>query len=241
MDDSSRDWRRYWRSASTANSAATAEALKQVGKTLLGSPVDDSQLDLIVDRIGSTLNLSTEDRVLDLGCGNGLLTESLQSLVAFVHGYDISEPLITDARAYRMTTRTSYEIADLVYDEFLHDPASTATKAYSYEVFQHFTPAEADRFLAYVNRSSAVDKLLVGSVPDRDRIREFYDTAERWNHYLDSIETGTEQIGTWWVAPDLVTLAERNGFTCSIIDQPADLYTAHYRFDALLTRRHDHA
>lgn len=51
--------------------ARSDDLLWQVGKTVNGEPVDRKQLQLIVGQIVSLLDLTPEDRVLDIGAGNG--------------------------------------------------------------------------------------------------------------------------------------------------------------------------
>jgi SAM-dependent methyltransferase len=64
-----------------------------------------------LDRLLEFLNLSSNDRVLDAGCGNGLITEYLHDRTsAFFIGIDISEEAIRQARL-----RTESKSARLVF------------------------------------------------------------------------------------------------------------------------------
>ena len=74
-------------------------------------------------------------------------------------------------------------------------------------------------------------------IPDRARIREFYNTPERWAYYERRMAEGTEQIGHWWEREELVGLCSEFGLTCTLVEQPGSLYTSHYRFDARISSR----
>jgi hypothetical protein len=52
-----RDWRKYWNEREVAPPADTAEALRQVGKTVLGTPVGDGHIETIVRTIVDRLDL----------------------------------------------------------------------------------------------------------------------------------------------------------------------------------------
>ena len=65
-------------------------------------------------------------------------------------------------------------------------------------------------------------------------IFQFYDTPLRRNEYERRVREGTELIGTWWRGGEIAEIAAEAGFSCEIRQQNQLLYTAHYRFDALL-------
>ena len=62
--------------------------LWQVGKTINGENVSPEQLELIVQTIVERLDLSGKDKVLDLGCGNGLLTKKISTYTQEITGLD---------------------------------------------------------------------------------------------------------------------------------------------------------
>jgi len=51
---------------------------RQVRRTINGKPVDEAQIQLIVQQIVSVLCLVPTDRLLDIGCGNGALSARLE-------------------------------------------------------------------------------------------------------------------------------------------------------------------
>ena len=47
---------------------------RQVRRTINGKPVDETQINLIINQVCTILSLNKNDDLLDLGCGNGALT-----------------------------------------------------------------------------------------------------------------------------------------------------------------------
>ena len=161
-----RDWRAHWRAAPTVDGGTVDDTLRQVGKTVLGRPITHSQVDAILESITFQLDLEPTDVVIDLGCGNGLLTARIADRVSQVTGLDVSETLISTARALNSRPNCAYRIADLATLDSSGLP--DATKAYSYEVLQHLSTSEVERLLGSLEQLFAAGLVLfTGSLPDR--------------------------------------------------------------------------
>ena len=226
-----RNWRKYWCGVKPRIPQNLDESLRQVGKTAMGQPVKLHQLVLIVDAIITGLELTPEDLVVDLGCGNGVVTERVAERVARVAGIDVSKPLLEAARSNHARTNCTYHVGDLA--ELGSLPIEDVTKAYSYEVLQYLSTEETRAMLRTLIEQLG-DSLLffVGGIPERSRLKEFYNTPARCSYYKQRIAEGTEQFGHWWERDELVSLCAEFGLTCTPKDQTASLYTSHYRFDA---------
>ena len=236
MTTGMKDWRRFWRGVPSLREfeAGTDSQKMQVGKTVLGKPVADAQIQLIVSTIRIRLGLKPEDSVCDFGCGNGLLTSHIAKLSAHVLAVDLSEQLITTARRLNASANIQYMNGDLCDLPAVTDRAE-ANKGYAYEVLQHLSTNEAAKFLQDVRQCwPRIDCLLLGSIPDRARLRNFYDSPQRWERFEKMSASGGEQIGHWWERANLERVAASAGFSLEPIEQNPELYTAHYRFDALL-------
>jgi SAM-dependent methyltransferase len=57
--------------------------------------------------------VSAGDRVLDVGCGTGVLTKALAEAGAMATGIDASEPYLSGARQYRPHPNIAYELGDI--------------------------------------------------------------------------------------------------------------------------------
>jgi SAM-dependent methyltransferase len=228
-----RNWREHWREVAANTSASVDDCMRQVGKTVLGEPVPMEQVETILATIVQQLQLTPADRVLDLGCGNGLLTAEIADHVNRIAGVDVSDSLIATARSTNARENCEYRVGDLAALGPL--PINDANKAYSYEVFQHLCEADVRLLLSeLLDQFQSGLVFFVGSLPERSRLRAFYDTPERWTYYETNEAAGTEQIGHWWEREELVELCESLGLSCTPSDQTASLYTSHYRFDAMI-------
>ena len=99
-------------------------------------------------------------------------------------------------------------------------------KAYLYEAVQHFDHAQVRSVLNDIARTAAYGvRLFLGSIPDWDRIFQFYDTPLRRNEYERRVREGTELIGTWWGGGEIAEIAAEAGFSCEIRRQNPLLYT----------------
>lgn len=72
-----------------------------------------------LNKLLEALQLSADERVLDLGCGNGFITEYLQSETgAFFHGVDISAEAIRQARDRARNERLAFSVGNMNRLEF---------------------------------------------------------------------------------------------------------------------------
>ena len=87
-----RDWLNHWNGV--AKRAGPEEFLRQVERTVGGKPTNDLQIALDVRATCQALELNASDCLLDLCCGNGLVTFRLASVCQSVYAVDFSSDLI---------------------------------------------------------------------------------------------------------------------------------------------------
>ncbi len=232
------DWKAYYRQTSPLPVNATlSDRLKQVGKTEFGQPVAASSLQLIEQQIVAALELErTSLRVVDLGCGNGIITRRIINHCQAMLAIDVSEQMVEEAERTTAGLPVEYWVSEIdPLPSGIQHP--TITCGFSYEVWQHLSLEQAADCLRSVGHCfPALNRLFLGSLPDQDRIKNFYDTPERWGFYLAGLAAGEPHLGHWWTLETLEHVARPFGFAVHRIDQPDELYTSHYRFDALLIR-----
>jgi SAM-dependent methyltransferase len=230
-----RDWRAYWSNRPSLTSGNADAAMVQVGKTVLGAAVEPKHVEYIITAILDALEPEAGDVLIDLGCGNGLLAARLAAQALSVCGFDVSEVLVADARRYRSVPGCHYERADITCHEWLERIPAKACRFYAYEVLQHLSTEETRTLLKNIRESFADCRFFAGGIPDRERLRAFYNTEERWRLYTVNAARDDDQMGHWWKPGEFEELATGLGFYCQVRAQNPALYTAHYRFDALLT------
>ena len=223
-------WRSHW---NTAPNVLSDDPFKQVGKTVQGRAVTVRQLRIMVRSIVDHLALRPADRVLDLGCGNGMITVQVAQHCSSMLAVDFSAPLIASARSQHSGAHIDYVETD-VTDLPVGILSDRFDKIYMQEALQHLDEADLSRLLGSLARSAShAAPLFFGAVPDAMRLRSFYDTPERYAEYQSCLSLGTEAIGTWWDRDRLASIARLNGYATRFLPQNEGLHTAHYRFDVL--------
>lgn len=208
--------------------------LKQVGKTVNGTAITTAQVEALITDILSRLTINLNDKVLDLCCGNGVITHRCAAYCRSIAGVDYSEPLIQVARASFGGDNIGYSLGD-VCDLPRGITSVTFDKIYMYEALQHLKPQDAQKMLLSLRQSASRNApVLLASVPDEERLGAYYNTPDRWDEYLRRKAEGNEAIGHWWTKSTLASIAKECGYQPEFLGQHPILHTAHYRFDALL-------
>ncbi len=230
------NWKDFW--GKFPNQFAKDEFIKQVGKTVQGQPISIEQLDHLIRDVVQKLDLKAEDVVLDLCCGNGLITSAIAKNCQSIVGVDFSKPMIEIAREYHNSINTKYlnmSVLDITAEN-LQSPKSF-TKIYMYEGLQYFQEAQLPHLIqTLLALSSERVIILFAGVPDMDKIREFYDTPERQLEYETRKRLGTEAVGTWWEKTFIRQVCGDHGLQCDFLSQHHLSHTARYRFDIRIKR-----
>lgn len=229
------DWSGHWNSGALAEGEAVPELLAAVGRTVGGAPVGEDQVAILARHLAAVLPLGPADRLLDIGCGNGVVTQLLAARCGFVLGVDFSAPLLEAARRTLGRENVAYRQADVrdLSATLLREHALNC--ATSSEVLQHLGPGDLRRLILVLSEGLGPGwRVLLSGIPEAERIRAFYDTPERWRAHQAALEDGTDRMGRWWSFEEIAAVAAELGIAAERVGQPAGLYTAHYRFDVLL-------
>lgn len=225
------NWEEYWNAL--PRQVAETDFLQQVGRTVNGQPIPFVSLDIIADDIVSRLALGQSDHLLDMCCGNGLITARLSSYCGEITAVDFSESLIQIANKYFSKANVKYEIGDAKIFFSGYDN-NGFTKILMNACVQHFEVNELQKMLTDMLRQKSLSKIYLTSIPDKARLWNFYNTPERKADYEQRLKHGRDAIGTWWDRAEFKEMAESLCYKTICFDQPTTLDTAHYRFDALL-------
>jgi len=228
-----KDWHSHWHEF-PASKPETA-FFEQVGKTVNRKPIPKEFISVIISSIQNKLLLESHDYVLDLCCGNGLLTKIVANHCRSVIGIDYSGVLIDIANKYNRPENVTYVCGSVLNAQSLIN--HSVQKVYMYEALQHFTPVMLsqllDELLLVANDKPLI--FFVGSVPDRSKLWKFYNTFSRkFNYFWESFKK-EEAIGTWWAKSSIASICNSKNLSVQFIDQNPMLHTAHYRFDMLIT------
>lgn len=209
------------------------DPLKQVGKTVDGIPVGLEQIKILLGHIVENLELTHDDKLIDLCCGNGLLTELLSKKAKDVTGVDFSTGLI-DSASNNSSGAVQYINKDIMKleGEFFRN----SNKIVMYEGLQHLPHDALYPLLSKLKGSSCFNKFFIGGVPDKERISDYYDTPEKMSFFNECERLGNSHMGKWWTFREIDLVANNVGLRATKVNQDRRLYTSYYRFDCLIER-----
>ncbi|MEK6806990.1 MAG: class I SAM-dependent methyltransferase [Pseudomonadota bacterium] len=225
-------WLEFWRRHGRESQATDVQS--QVLRTSNKVPISNEQWQLTLAEIDRRFPVGSEDDLLDLCCGNGLLTAHFAPVCRRVVALDISPDLLATLAA-RGFQNVSTQCMDLRDADF---PEGMFSRILIYAGLQYIDHAEAVVLLRKACRWLRPGGVLfAGDIPDRLRLWSFYNTPERRKLYFDNLVAGRDVVGTWFDAHWLEYLSLSAGFaSAERIDQHPNLIYAHFRFD-LIARR----
>lgn len=206
----------------------------QIRRTIYGRRISEEELAVIVTAIKAGLKLSPDDELLDLMCGNGALTARLYDSCGGVLGVDLSSYLIDVAKEYFEQPPTRLFVVNDVLSYVRDAPEpSRFTKALCYGSLHHLSGEDVRTMLRDIrSRFRRVERLYLGNLPDKNRAHLFF--GDRLEQEHPDLTDPKAQTGVWWTQGDLHDVAAECGWRASFVELPADVFNAHYRFDALL-------
>jgi SAM-dependent methyltransferase len=223
-------WHKFWREH--GDRTRDADAQTQVLRTVQGRPVPETTIELLLAQVRALVGPTKECRVLDLCCGNGVLSEELARGAKEVLGVDLSPGLIASARE-RQASNLEFRCADVRALDF---PPARFERILLYAGLQYFSEDEAVALLGRARGwMSETGVLVLGDVPDIGCRWKFFDSEVRRRGYFCSLQAGEPLIGTWFERAWIRYAGEFAGFaSIEILDQKPSLPYAHFRFDARL-------
>ncbi|MCB1701343.1 MAG: methyltransferase domain-containing protein [Halioglobus sp.] len=210
----------------------SSDLYRQVGKTIQGQPVGEEQLRLIATGITSALGLCSGDTVMDIGCGNGLVTRVIAPKVSRVIGVEQNPGLYESALENSSAENLTYIRSDILDVDALN---FNCNKAYMYEVIQHVEYNKLRDFMHFFKSSFlSGSRVFIGGIPDEEKKWHFYNSRSRRCELLEALMVSGDPMGTWFHRDYLSHLGDAYGLRVRIIPQSESLYTSHYRFDCLI-------
>jgi 2-polyprenyl-3-methyl-5-hydroxy-6-metoxy-1,4-benzoquinol methylase len=231
------NWYKYWNEVAAADQ--NVEYLKQVGHTIAGQPYTDQVFNELLAGIRRSLTLHPQDVLLDLCCGNGVITAQLAPYCKAVVGVDFSNPLIEIANHRHRPVNISYFNLDVMNLEKLLTPeCGHFNKILMYGALQHFRRQDFKPILENAFKlSTPTSTIVIGGIPDIRRRNQFLDSFRKKAQFVTQKLLGRDRIGTWWHPVALKNTCSNLGLACEIDDKAHGRPGAHYRFDAIISRR----
>ena len=223
-------WKEYWNNSDMVKSS---DFCKQVGRTTNKKNYSETQIAILTNRILGFLQAAPEKTLLELACGNGMLTYRVAPHFKSVKAMDFSKPLIEIAKANFARENIEYLFGDAVE---LDSVVEKYDCILVFAAYQYFNSDQARKMFVHFRRILSPDgRILLGEVADGDRVWSFYrGLTGKWRYYFDLLR-GRPIIGQWWKPSDLLKVAEEQGFVVTISYQPGNLPNHYFRYDAIIS------
>lgn len=86
-------------------------------------------------------------RVLEVGCGDGVVTDLMSQHAAYVHGFDVNPRAVAFARMIVERPNVSFEVREAREVSIVGEALGNVDVVAAVEVFEHLTEVERDQFL----------------------------------------------------------------------------------------------
>jgi cyclopropane fatty-acyl-phospholipid synthase-like methyltransferase len=223
------EWETFWNESAQVKDA---DFCRQVGRTFRNQPYSERELELTARRLLVLLRPGPGAALLDVACGNGLITSRLAPHFSTVTAIDYSAALIDTATRHFACANVRYRVGDGAavplegrYDRVLVSAA-----------LQFFDQKAAERLLRRLRAVVSADgRLVLGDVADGDGKWRFYRGLRgRWRYAWDELRN-RPIIGHWWRPDDLARVAAAAGWTLTVHHQPSECPNHYFRYDSVLT------
>jgi len=225
-------WQQFW--DEHAVKYCESDPQVQVLRTLNKAPIDTRLWNATLKFIMEQLNLQADYNVLDLCCGNGLISKELALHARSVTAVDISEKLLEqfDTSSFPNIKKVQKNALTLKIEEESFDVILM------YAGIQYFSPSEAVKLMEKVGRWLVPGGLLyVGDIPDRERLWTFFNNREREAAYFRGLQQKEPIVGEWYDFKFLEKLGSYSGFSkVEKVEQIPEMIYSFFRYDMRLIK-----
>ncbi|MFK5878682.1 MAG: methyltransferase domain-containing protein [Flavobacteriaceae bacterium] len=220
------NWKNYW---NTNVEEKGSDVFGQVQRKDLKSTL------LTVNHIARVLDIKPSDTVLDVCCGNGIITQQIAKKCDSIVGVDQSEKLLYVAKGdYKEMNCLYINCSALEMSQFVKP--HSFDKIYLQFSLQYFDKRnEGQNVIAEMLKCLKPNgKLFIGDITEHKSKHKLYDTPLKKAYYYKQIIQGKNRMGKFWKASELDTICKALNIKGTYLEQTEELPYAHYRFDYLI-------
>jgi 2-polyprenyl-3-methyl-5-hydroxy-6-metoxy-1,4-benzoquinol methylase len=232
------NWKEYWQ-----NQGSVDDPFQQVGRKGGQSAHEEKVLENFAAYIAEKLQLTSEDILLDMCCGNGILTQHLARHCKAVLGIDFSQSHIDYANMHKTAANAWFVCGNALQLNELDlagfEPFSKGfTKSCLCFSFQYFETVEQGKTVVenIFGKMDREAKLLLVDVPDRERWFVYYNSIRKIVRLLKQMLQQRNDMGKFWSEEELLFIGRSLNLEGQKILQPSHFPYAHYRMDYLFSR-----
>ena len=219
------NWEKFWNKTAKQSGDELAQVQRNSPKSVK----------LTVDNIIKQLDVNSNDTILDVCCGNGLVTNHISKKCNSIIGVDLSENLINFAKEkfsnIPFHQSKAEEIAAVLENQQFD-------KIYLQFSFQYFDkPNQGEKVINEMLKVLKPNGLLfIGDIPNHQKLWHYYNSFAKRFFYITSKIRGTNRMGKFWKKEELDSICNILNVKGKFITQDESLPYSHYRFDYLIQK-----
>lgn len=233
-----RNWKSFWQNYRIVDIKTKEDLLFQVGKTVGGEVISRNQFNKDIDEIVLSLSLNKNDVLLDLCCGNGIVSHELSDYVKQTIGIDFSKSYIDNAKKYCKNEKIEYHVVDLLNPNDLKEILNKyqPNKILMNDCLAYFEPNNLKIIVSELSKLSVT--ILMSGILDENKKWKFYNTWKRKLFYFTDVLFFNKRsgIGYWWTKKKIKKIADNNKLNVFFFNHHKENHMAHYRFNAKLEK-----
>ena len=220
------NWKSFWNTSAISNAN---DVIKQVQRKDMNSVL------LTVNHITRILDIKGTDTVLDVCCGNGIITHKIANKCDSIVGVDQAEELLYIAKTnYKQMNCLYIGCSALEMSQYVQ--LNSFDKIYLQFSFQYFDrSSEGEKVIFEMLKCLKPNgKIFIGDIPDNENRYKLYNTLLKKVFYFKQKLQGKSSMGKFWKVSELDAICKKLNVKGTYLSQSSDLPYAHYRFDYLI-------
>lgn len=220
-------WVDFWKDYAIGSKGKDEQS--QVLRTFNKKPITNELWEFTLNQIDSIFEVNPGDHVLDLCCGNGLLSKHFINKGATVTAVDVSQDLLTNISDIKGIMTIQSDIRTLNFEDASMD------KVIIYAGIQYLNAKEAILLLQNIFKWLKPNgSLFIGDIPDLKKRWNFFNTKERQAVFFNNQLSGKAIVGYWFEKEWFDNLTQFIGFKEGLFHTQAEkLIYSSFRFDYL--------